>query len=524
MKQIRQKALILEEKDMKLTMNSYLDKVRACWLGKNIGGTLGGPLEGRRGAKDLDFYVHDFSKGALPNDDLDLQLVWLIAAEEYGIAVNAEVLGNYWVAYITPDWSEYGMGKRNLRAGMLPGVSGAYRNTFADSNGAWIRSEIWACLAPGHPKTAAKYAYEDAIVDHAGEGVYSEIFCAAMQSVAFVESDIDKVIEIGLSYIPEDCDIARVVRFVQGLPAKTSDWKVARKLLMKEFPSMAFAIAPMDGQNYDPEIPMDNYGYDAPVNIGIMLLGHYYGDGDFSKAICIAAGCGEDADCTAGTLAALYGIAYGTAGIDQKWIDPIGDEIKTCSVDVTKMIERPKTVTELTRSIAQLMPTFVRKHIGYDENGALEIYTADGDGLKAPKLEVAVDKDRIVYKTFKDLVYADRMCIRRESPFFDVRAIFDTADIREGETLPIDLRIMGKMGLIQRTDWNELIWHVPEDWEVIGGKKAMFTMERAFHEKFFSTGIIPHNITEAKYEILLEIRLGTFPSRIFVPFVFMNTL
>ena len=127
---------------MKLTMNAYLDKVRACWLGKNIGGTLGGPLEGKRGAVDLDFYVHDFSKGALPNDDLDLQLVWLIAAEEYGIKVDAEVLGNYWVSYITPDWSEYGMGKRNLRGGMLPGVSGAYRNTFSCSNGAWIRSEI----------------------------------------------------------------------------------------------------------------------------------------------------------------------------------------------------------------------------------------------------------------------------------------------------------------------------------------------------------------------------------------------
>ena len=80
------------------------------------------------------------------------------------------------------------------------------------------------------------------------------------------------------------------------------------------------------------------------------------------------------------------------------------------------------------------------------------------------------------------------------------------------------------MGLIQRTDWNQLIWHVPEDWEVVGGKKSMFTMERAFHEKFLKTGLIPHNLTEGKYEITLEIRLGTFPSRIYVPFVFMNVI
>jgi hypothetical protein len=64
---------------------------------------------------------------------------------------------------------------------------------------------------------------------------------------------------------------------------------------MQEFPSMAFGMVPMAGQEYDPEIPMTNYGYDAPVNIGLMLLGHYYGGGSFSKAICITAGCGEDA-------------------------------------------------------------------------------------------------------------------------------------------------------------------------------------------------------------------------------------
>ena len=70
----------------------YTDKVRACWLGKNIGGTLGVPHEGHRGVFDLTYYTHDLSAGALPNDDLDLQLVWLMAAEAHGRQVNAEVL------------------------------------------------------------------------------------------------------------------------------------------------------------------------------------------------------------------------------------------------------------------------------------------------------------------------------------------------------------------------------------------------------------------------------------------------
>ena len=75
---------------------TYLDKVRACWLGKNIGGTLGAPFESYRVALDLEYYTHDLSKGVLPNDDLDLQLVWLNAAERHGTKVDAEILSNYW--------------------------------------------------------------------------------------------------------------------------------------------------------------------------------------------------------------------------------------------------------------------------------------------------------------------------------------------------------------------------------------------------------------------------------------------
>ncbi len=508
---------------MKLTMPTYLDKVKACWLGKNIGGTLGAPFEGKRGAIDLDFYTHDISKGALPNDDLDLQLVWLIAVEEYGKKVDAEVLGNYWVTYITPDWSEYGIGKRNLRAGMLPSVSGHCHTPFKCSNGAWIRSEIWACLAPGHPEIAVKYAYEDACVDHGGEGIYAEIFCAAIESAAFAESDIDKVIEIGLSYIPENCDIYRVVRYVQKLRKETDDWKVARKKLMQEFPSILFGRMPMPGQSFDPEIPTGNYGYDAPVNIGLMLIGHYFGNGDFSKAVCIAAGCGEDADCTAGTLGALYGIAHGSESIDKKWIEPIGDEIKTCSVDVTKMFESPTTVSGLTASVSRSMPAFVTNYIEYAENGEMIIHTFDGERLKAPSIEVSPNgKYGKEWKTFRDIVCADRMCIRRESPFFDIRAMFDSADIEEDKELEIDLRVIGKNGLLQRGDWNEMVWHIPEEWEAIGGKKSCFTLEVPFHEKFIKTGIIPHALNEAKYEAVLELRLSTFPSRIFVPFVFLR--
>lgn len=195
----------------KITLNEaeFRDKVYACWLGKSIGGTLGAPLEGQREMHALTFFDPVPTEPSA-NDDLDLQLLWLKAMEEQGPRLNARILGEYWLSFVSVDWNEYGIGKANLRQGFLSPLSGHFRNRWCDSNGAWIRSEIWACLAPGCPALAARYAYEDACVDHGGgEGTYAEIFTAALESAAFIEPDRDRLLQIAQSYIPPDCALAR---------------------------------------------------------------------------------------------------------------------------------------------------------------------------------------------------------------------------------------------------------------------------------------------------------------------------
>ena len=50
-------------------------KVLGAWLGKAVGGTLGQPWEGCDGPLALRFY-DPIPQGMMPNDDLDLQVVW----------------------------------------------------------------------------------------------------------------------------------------------------------------------------------------------------------------------------------------------------------------------------------------------------------------------------------------------------------------------------------------------------------------------------------------------------------------
>lgn len=91
-RRISMKKLILNEKD-------YLEKVNGGWMGKNIGGTLGGPVEGKMEVLDLKFYPN-LTQVPLPNDDLDLQLVWLHALEQYGARLDAARLGQEWVDHV----------------------------------------------------------------------------------------------------------------------------------------------------------------------------------------------------------------------------------------------------------------------------------------------------------------------------------------------------------------------------------------------------------------------------------------
>lgn len=290
----------------RLNEREYYQKIYGGWLGKNIGGTLGAPVEGKMERLHLDYFP-ELAEGPLPNDDLDLQLVWLHALEQYGARLTAEDLGKEWMEHVFFPYDEYGYALANLRRGLKPPVSGWFNNPFIHCMGAPIRSEIWAMIAPGCPGVASYYAYQDAIVDHAGgEGVYGEMFFAAIESAAFFEKDRDTLIALGLRYIPEHCRTSLAVRDLLRWHREGKDWTEARALILERHGSPNFT--------------------DAPQNVAFTILGWLYGE-DFGDALLKAVNCGYDTDCTGATLGAILGILYGSEHIPERWLKPVGDRI-----------------------------------------------------------------------------------------------------------------------------------------------------------------------------------------------------
>ncbi len=456
--------------NMKLTYRNYLDKLNACFVGKNIGGTLGTPFEGKRGVFDITYYTHDLSVGVLPNDDLDLQLVFLAAAERFGRALTTQNLADYWVYGIPVDWSEYGAGRANVKFGFPPPVSGSFRNEFRNSCGCFIRSELWACLHPGHPELAVKYAYMDGCVDHGGEGVYGEIFCAAIQAAAFVQGDTQTLLQIGLSYIPENCAVAGAVRLAMETYRDGRGWKQARHDILTAYPD-TFGLMRSEP---DPLIPRGELGFDAPGNIGLMVMAWLYGEGDFSRSICIATGCGEDADCTAGTLASILGIIGGTGTFEERWTAPIGNEIKTFTVDLSKEdLPIPKTVDELTRRIAHLMPTFMQGHFTLDENGTMVLYSR----------EILQDTPRQT-GWFETTTYAKEIensfaAVTGECTSFKMGAALSSWEASAGEALQVQVTF--------ENGFRQQQWLTVRLWEA-GGEGLAFLQERNVYLNNFTAG------------------------------------
>ena len=253
---------------------------------------------------DLSFY-DPVPEGVIPNDDLDLQVMALETVRRHGPDVTRLDLAAAWLEHVDFPCDEYGSALANLRRGILPSLSGAHANYCGDCMGSPIRSEVWAALAPGDPELACALAYEDAVIDHDGEGVWGELFLAAIESAAFVVQDRDRLIELGLSAIPPDCRVARAVRLTVDWYASDPNWHVVRRRILKQFGHHNFT--------------------DAPQNLAFIVLGWLAGR-DFGDAICTAVNCGQDTDCTGATLGALLGI-LSPDGIPERWRRPIGREI-----------------------------------------------------------------------------------------------------------------------------------------------------------------------------------------------------
>ena len=165
-------------------------------------------------------------------------------------------------------------------------------------------------VCPGDPEKAAALAARAGQVSHDGEAVIAAQVIAALEAQAFIESDLNRLLDTVCRLIPHDSTIYRVIQDVRAWRAQYPDWRQARQKIAAQ------------------------YGYDKYLgnchvvpNHALIHLGLLYGDDDFQKALMITNTSGWDTDCNSANVGCIMGIKGSLAGIDAgpDWRGPVSD-------------------------------------------------------------------------------------------------------------------------------------------------------------------------------------------------------
>lgn len=282
----------------RIDYKEFYDKVYGCFVGKAVVGNIGAPYEGMKMPTELE-YDPEMVNLSLPNDDLDLQVLWLDVVEKKGADFTSYDLLKQFCENCTYSPGEYAIMRKNFHRGIYPPYSGKFCNDFyTEGMGCPIRSEVWACLAVGNDKLAMEFASRDGQLDHYGESIVAERYLAALESRAFFCNDMRSLIIDTLGVLPENSKFRALVCDTVEYCDKYGDIK-------KVLSSILFKYGHPDCTN-------------MYQNMGITIACLILGGGDIIKTGMMALNCGFDTDCTCATAGAILGLIAGAEKIKER--------------------------------------------------------------------------------------------------------------------------------------------------------------------------------------------------------------
>lgn len=372
----------------------YLSRVYAGVLGKLIGVYLGRPFEGWSHERiiaelgEVYYYVHQ--RFGVPlivtDDDISGTFTFLRALPDYGNSpdLTPAQIGQTWLNYLIERrtvlwWGGLGNSTEHtaylrLKHGIAAPASGSIATNgkvVAEQIGAQIFIDGWAMVAPGDPERAADLARRAASVSHDGEAIYGAQALAAMQSLAFVEADRNKLLDCATSIVPPDSVIRRLIDDIRNWHAASpDDWRKTRSQIAATY-------------------GYDKYGGNCHMVPNHALIVHalLHGDDDFQKSLMIVNTCGWDTDCNSGNLGCLLGIKLGLDGLENgpDWRGPVADRMYLPTADggraISDALSESIAIVNIGRALAGEAPLAPKggAHFHFDLPGAVQGFVAEDE-------------------------------------------------------------------------------------------------------------------------------------------------
>lgn len=265
----------------------------------------------------FDFRNKDYADeidGMPPDDDTNYVVLAQQIFEEYGRDFTPRDVAKSWAdsqpkyAYCTAERVAF----RNFANGFEPPKSAVYKNPYREWIGAQIRGDYWGYINPGNPEKAAELAWRDASISHVKNGIYGEMFAAAMIAAAAVTDKIEDIILAGLAEIPKTSRLYSEVMSIVELYRQSRPAAEAFDLVHSRYDEYT------------------GHGWCHTIsNAMIVAAALLYGEGDYGKTVCMAVETGFDTDCNAATAGSIVGMISGAKALPECWTAPINDTLHT---------------------------------------------------------------------------------------------------------------------------------------------------------------------------------------------------
>lgn len=298
------------------------DRIAAGWLGQLVGAAAGTALEGYSAAQiaarfgTVSGYLR---KPNTYNDDITFELAFLEAYLAHGPSLTSGDIASNWVGMIPLGWSAEGVALDNLRHGVMPPMSGRADNPFDEWIGAQMRGAICGMVVPGRAQEAARLAWMDGEISHAGNGILGEVFNAVLCALAYGSWTLHDLIERTIAVIPDTTEYGQVIRHALDACRAAPDWQAA------------WAVCDACYRDY-------NWIHAYP-NAAAQIIALWFGADDFDLTLSILCGIGHDVDCNAAQMLCVLGLRHGRAAIAPRWSDPL------LTGDIITYMRRPKTLS-----------------------------------------------------------------------------------------------------------------------------------------------------------------------------------
>lgn len=330
---------------------SIEDKIHGAWVGRIAGCMLGKTIEGIKtdellpilkksnnyplhryiSRKDIteeiqNNYSFNFSNKAFGDsiafmpidDDTNYTVLYQMLIDRYGKDFTPFDISRLWLNSLRKD--SFCTAERvafcNFVNGYVPPASGSYKNPYREWIGAQIRGDYFGYINPGNPELAAEMAWRDGCISHAKNGIYGEMFVAAMLAVAAETNNTEDILLGGLAQIPHTCRLYSEIMFVYE----------GYKNGVSQKDCLAGVHKKYDEHNFH------DWTHTIP-NAMIVAAALLYGDMDYTKSICMAVETGFDTDCNGATVGSIVGMAKGINAIPKEWYYRMNDTLQTSIFD-----------------------------------------------------------------------------------------------------------------------------------------------------------------------------------------------